>query len=49
MAKISKIVAREILDSRAIPTVEVSLLTDSGSYSVASVPSGVSMSKNEDA
>lgn len=48
MPKITRIAAREILDSRAIPTIEVSLLTDAGSYSVASVPSGVSMSQNED-
>ncbi len=48
MAKITRIVAREILDSRAIPTIEVSLLTDTGAYSTASVPSGVSVSKNED-
>lgn len=46
--KITKIVAREILDSRATPTVEVSLLTDTGVYSTASVPSGVSSGKNED-
>jgi enolase len=48
MAKITRIAAREILDSRAVPTVEVAVLTDTGAYSTASVPSGVSMSKNED-
>ncbi len=48
MTKISRILAREILDSRAMPTVEVALLTDTGAFSVASVPSGVSSGKNED-
>lgn len=48
MPKISRIIAREILDSRAMPTVEVALLTDTGAFSVASVPSGVSSGKNED-
>lgn len=48
MSKITRIIAREILDSRATPTVEVALLTDTGSFSVASVPSGASNGKNED-
>lgn len=48
MTKISRIIAREILDSRAMPTIEVALLTDTGAYSVASVPSGASSGKNED-
>lgn len=48
MAKITRIIAREILDSRATPTVEVALLADDGSFSVASVPSGASTGKNED-
>ncbi|TXH02191.1 MAG: hypothetical protein E6P95_00405 [Candidatus Moraniibacteriota bacterium] len=48
MPKITRIAAREILDSRAIPTIEVSLLVDNGAFSVASVPSGVSISQNED-
>lgn len=48
MPKISRIIAREILDSRATPTVEVSLLTDSGTFATASVPSGASTGKNED-
>ncbi len=48
MAKITRIKAREILDSRAVPTVEVSLLTDTGAFATASVPSGASTGKNED-
>jgi len=48
MPKITRIVAREILDSRAIPTIEVSVLTDTGSFGTASIPSGASTGKNED-
>jgi enolase len=48
MPKISRIVAREILDSRATPTIEVSVLTDLGTYGTASVPSGAGVGKNED-
>ncbi|MFH2085518.1 MAG: phosphopyruvate hydratase [bacterium] len=48
MPKITRIVAREILDSRATPTIEVSVLTDSGVYGTASIPSGASTGKNED-
>lgn len=47
MAKITHITAREILDSRATPTIEVSILTDAGSYGTASVPSGASTGKSE--
>lgn len=42
MSKISKIWAREILDSRGIPTVETTVVTDTGASGVASVPSGAS-------
>lgn len=45
--KINKISAREILDSRATPTVEVSVWTDDGSVGVASVPSGASTGEHE--
>lgn len=48
MPKITRIVAREILDSRATPTIEVSVLTDAGTYGTASVPSGASNGKSED-
>lgn len=42
MAKISSIHAREILDSRGNPTVEVDVTLDSGIFVTASVPSGAS-------
>ena len=45
-SKIKQIRAREILDSRGNPTVEVDLTTDSGVFR-ASVPSGVSKGKYE--
>ena len=48
MTKIRRIIAREILDSRAIPTIEASVLTDSGHFGTASIPSGASTGKNED-
>lgn len=47
MGKIKKIFAREILDSRGNPTVEVELELDSGIKSIASVPSGASTGKRE--
>ncbi len=47
MSKIIDIQAREILDSRGNPTVEVELLTDSGFVGRASVPSGASTGKFE--
>lgn len=47
MAKIEKIKAREILDSRGSPTVEVEVLLDDGSLGVASVPSGASTGIHE--
>ena len=42
MPKVSKIWAREILDSRGIPTVEAACQLDTGHTAVASVPSGIS-------
>ncbi|MCX6706033.1 MAG: phosphopyruvate hydratase [Candidatus Woesebacteria bacterium] len=47
MSKITKIWAREILDSRAIPTVEVMAQTESGFVAVSSVPSGASTGAHE--
>ncbi len=47
MSKIKNIYAREILDSRGNPTVEVELTLESGITAVASVPSGASTGKNE--
>lgn len=45
--KIEKIHAREILDSRGNPTVEVEITTDNGICGRASVPSGASTGENE--
>lgn len=47
MAKISKVWAREILDSRGIPTVEAACLLDNGVVSVTSVPAGTSTGTHE--
>ena len=40
MSKIVDLKAREILDSRGFPTVEVDVLTDDGRLGRAAVPSG---------
>lgn len=45
--KITKINAREILDSRGNPTVEVDVILSSGAMGRASVPSGASTGENE--
>lgn len=47
MAKIAKVSAREILDSRGHPTLEVTVYLDSGHQGTASVPAGASASKYE--
>lgn len=47
MAKIAKIWAREILDSRSIPTVEAICQTDTGHMAVSSVPGGTSTGTHE--
>src|SRR5690606_37054534 len=47
MFKISKLIAREIIDSRATPTVEVDLTLADGSFGRASVPSGASTGTHE--
>lgn len=45
--KISKIFAREILDSRGNPTIEVDVTLESGVIGRAAVPSGASTGENE--
>ena len=45
--EIVKVHAREILDSRGNPTVEVDVMTASGAFGRASVPSGASTGENE--
>jgi enolase 1/2/3 len=47
MAAIADIVAREILDSRGNPTVEVDVILDSGAIGRAAVPSGASTGAHE--
>jgi len=47
MAVIKQIKAREILDSRGNPTIEVDVICDDGSYGRSSVPSGASVGLNE--
>jgi enolase len=47
MARITQIVAREILDSRGNPTIEVDVRLDDGSLGRAAVPSGASTGERE--
>lgn len=47
MSEIIDIIAREILDSRGNPTLEVEVLTEDGAIGRAAVPSGASTGKHE--
>jgi len=47
MSKIKKITAREILDSRGNPTVEVDAVLDNGILGRAAIPSGASTGSKE--
>ena len=47
MSNIIDIKAREILDSRGNPTIEVDVLTDSGAFGRTSIPSGASTGSHE--
>lgn len=47
MTKIKSVKAREILDSRGNPTVEVDIVLSDGSFGRASVPSGASTGSHE--
>jgi len=47
MSTIIEVNAREILDSRGNPTIEVEVLTESGYYGSAAVPSGASTGEHE--
>src|SRR6218665_3690606 len=47
MSFIESVYARQILDSRGNPTVEVEVMTDAGSMGRASVPSGASTGSHE--
>ena len=47
MASIKRVHAREVLDSRGNPTVEVEVTLESGSFGRAIVPSGASTGEHE--
>lgn len=47
MSKIKNIFSRQVLDSRGNPTVETDVFTESGFLGRSSVPSGVSIGKDE--
>jgi enolase len=47
MGQIAKVWARQILDSRGNPTIEVEVITESGFAGRAGVPSGASTGENE--
>ncbi len=47
MSAITQVTAREILDSRGNPTIEVELITESGFHGRAAVPSGASTGEYE--
>jgi enolase len=47
MSQIVSVHAREILDSRGNPTIEVEVVTASGAFGRAAVPSGASTGENE--
>ena len=44
---IEQVGAREILDSRGNPTVEVEVVLDDGTFTRAAVPSGASTGEHE--
>ena len=47
MSKIKSVKAREIIDSRGNPTIEVDVLLNSGAFGRAAVPSGASTGEHE--
>ena len=47
MTRIDRIAAREILDSRGHPTVEVDVVLETGQLGRAAVPSGASTGQHE--
>ena len=47
MSQIVSVHAREIIDSRGNPTIEVEVATASGAFGRAAVPSGASTGENE--
>ncbi len=47
MPYIDEVIAREVLDSRGNPTVEVEVYTESGAFGRATIPSGASTGEHE--
>ena len=47
MGFIANVTARQILDSRGNPTIEVDVITDAGAFGRAAVPSGASTGTHE--
>ncbi|HET9678794.1 MAG TPA: phosphopyruvate hydratase [Buchnera sp. (in: enterobacteria)] len=47
MSKITKVIAREIIDSRGYPTIESQVYLDCGKTGISSVPSGASTGSKE--
>ncbi len=47
MRRIARVMAREILDSRGNPTIEVEVVLEDGSHGLAAVPSGASTGRHE--
>ena len=47
MSKIKSVKARQIIDSRGNPTIEVDVLLSSGAFGRAAVPSGASTGEHE--
>ena len=47
MSNIKKVLARQILDSRGNPTIEVDIITTNGQIGRAAVPSGASTGEHE--
>ena len=47
MSSIESVHAREILDSRGNPTIEVEIILDDGAFGRAAVPSGASTGVHE--
>ena len=47
IASIKNIHAREILDSRGFPTIEVEVILATGNFGIAQVPSGASTGSYE--
>ncbi|MFI3206649.1 MAG: phosphopyruvate hydratase [Clostridia bacterium] len=47
MSKISSVYAREVIDSRGNPTIEVEITTEAGAFGRAMVPSGASTGERE--